>query len=132
MSYETNIDVRFRDIDAMGHVNNAVYASYAEQARVDYFEDVLDRDLSAVSSVLARIEIDYRRPIELGDGPVTVLVDVPSLGESSIPMTYEIQNAAGDVAASVESVQVAYDRETESSMLIPEDWREAIASYHDL
>jgi acyl-CoA thioester hydrolase len=132
MPYETTIGVRFRDIDAMGHVNNAVYASYAEQARVDYFEAVLERDLSEVSSVLAKIEIDYHRPIELGDGPVTVVVDVPSLGESSIPMTYEIEDADGNPAASIESVQVAYDRETEESIPIPEDWREAIVSYHDL
>ena len=132
MPYETTVGVRFRDIDAMGHVNNAVYASYAEQARVDYFEAVLERDLSEVSSVLARIEIDYHRPIELGDGPVGVVVDVPSLGESSIPMTYEISDADGNLAASIESVQVAYDRETEESIPIPDDWREAIESYHDL
>mgnify|MGYP000347920873 CR=1 FL=1 len=132
MSYETTVGVRFRDIDAMGHVNNAVYASYAEQARVDYFADVLDTDLSAVSSVLARIEIDYHRPIELDDGPVTVEVDVPSLGESSLPMTYEISDGDGNLAASVESVQVAYDREAEESVPIPEAWRAAIESYHDL
>ncbi|WP_435115470.1 acyl-CoA thioesterase [Halolamina sp. C58] len=132
MSYETTVGVRFRDIDAMGHVNNAVYASYAEQARVDYFADVLDTDLSAVSSVLARIEIDYHRPIELDDGPVTVAVDVPRLGESSLPMTYEISDGDGNLAASVESVQVAYDRDAEESVPIPEAWREAIESYHDL
>jgi len=132
MSYETTVGVRFRDIDAMGHVNNAVYASYAEQARVDYFADVLDTDLSAVSSVLARIEIDYHRPIELDDGPVTVAVDVPRLGESSLPMTYEISDADGNLAASVESVQVAYDRDAEESIPLPEAWREAIESYHDL
>ncbi|QKY19367.1 acyl-CoA thioesterase [Halolamina sp. CBA1230] len=132
MSYETTVGVRFRDIDAMGHVNNAVYASYAEQARVDYFADVLGTDLSAVSSVLARIEIDYHRPIELDDGPVTVAVDVPSLGESSLPMTYEISDGDGNLAASVESVQVAYDREAGESVPIPEEWREAIESYHDL
>ena len=132
MSYETTVGVRFRDIDAMGHVNNAVYASYAEQARVDYFADVLGTDLSAVSSVLARIEIDYHRPIELDDGPVTVVVDVPSLGESSLPMTYEISDGDGNLAASVESVQVAYDREAGESVPIPEEWREAIESYHDL
>jgi len=45
-TYTTDIDVRFRDIDAMGHVNNAVYATYIEQARTEYFRDVLDADLS--------------------------------------------------------------------------------------
>lgn len=130
MEYETTVDVRFRDIDAMGHVNNAVYATYAEQARVNYFRDVVDRDLSAVGSVLATIEIDYRRPIEIDDGPLTVVVDVPDLGESSIPMTYDVYTDDGDLAAEIESVQVAVDPETGSSRPIPEDWREAIESYH--
>ncbi|WP_049980482.1 acyl-CoA thioesterase [Halolamina rubra] len=132
MSYETTLDVRFRDIDAMGHVNNAVYATYAEQARADYFDDVLDQDLSAVSSVLARIEIDYHRPIELDDGPVTVAVSVPRLGESSLPMGYEIRTADGELAASIESVQVAYDRDAGESVPLPDAWRETISEYHEL
>ncbi|KPN31421.1 acyl-CoA thioesterase YbgC [Halolamina pelagica] len=132
MSYETTLDVRFRDIDAMGHVNNAVYATYAEQARANYFADVLDEDLSAISSVLARIEIDYHRPVELDDGPVTVAVSVPRLGESSLPMEYEIRTVDGELAASIESVQVAYDREAGESVPIPNAWRETITEYHGL
>ena len=131
MAFETTVDVRFRDIDAMGHVNNAVYATYAEQARVDYFEAVVDRDLSAIGSVLATISIDYHRPIEIDDGPLTVEISVPRLGESSIPMQYGIRTADGEVAAEIESVQVAYDREAGESRPIPEEWREAIEAYHD-
>ncbi|MBP1986726.1 acyl-CoA thioesterase [Halolamina salifodinae] len=132
MEYETTVDVRFRDIDAMGHVNNAVYATYAEQARANYFVDVLDRELSAVGSVLATITMDYRQPIHIDDGPLTVAIDVPDLGESSIPMEYEVRTADGTVAAEIESVQVAYDREAGESMPLPDDWREAITSYHGL
>jgi len=132
MRYETTVGVRFRDIDAMGHVNNAVYATYAEQARVDYFEEVLDEDLSSIGSVLARIEIDYRRPIELDDGPLTIAVDVPRLGESSLPMEYDILTADGNVAASIESVQVAYDSAAGESVPLPEEWRRAIETFHDL
>lgn len=132
MGFETTVGVRFRDIDAMGHVNNAVYATYAEQARVDYFDQVLDRDLSALGSVLATIAIDYRHPIEIDDGPLTIVVSVPELGTASIPMNYEVRSADGRVAAEIESVQVAYDRDAGESRPIPEDWREAIESYHDL
>jgi len=71
-TYTTDIDVRFRDIDAMGHVNNAVYATYIEQARTEYFRDVLDADLSALATVLASLSIDFRRPVELTDGTVSV------------------------------------------------------------
>ncbi|TKX52504.1 acyl-CoA thioesterase, partial [Halorubrum sp. SS7] len=66
-TYTADIDVRFRDIDAMGHVNNAVYATYIEQARTRYFRDVLDVDISRASTVLASISIDFRSPVELAD-----------------------------------------------------------------
>jgi len=78
VTFETTIDVRYRDIDAMGHVNNAVYASYLEQARINYFQDLLGVDLSAVGAVLATITIEYERPVELSDGEVRVELDVPA------------------------------------------------------
>ncbi|WP_281195284.1 thioesterase family protein [Halorubrum sp. F4] len=128
-TYTTDVPVRFRDIDAMGHVNNAVYATYLEQARTDYFRDVLEADLSAVATVLASVSIQFRRPVELTDGAVTVEIDVPELGRSSVPMTYEIR-ARGEVVAEAESVQVAVD--DGSSRPIPDEYREAIETYHGI
>lgn len=125
--FETEIRVRFRDIDAMDHVNNAVYATYLEQARADYFREVLDESLARVDTVLATLSIDFRRPID-PDDTVTVALTVPELGTSSMPMEYEIRRGDGQVAATAETVQMAYDRETESSRPIPEAWREAIES----
>ena len=75
-AYTVDIDVRFRDIDALGHVNNAVYATYIEQARTRYFRDVLDVDISQSSNVLASLSIDFRRPIELTDDDVTELAEI--------------------------------------------------------
>ncbi|WP_423995154.1 acyl-CoA thioesterase [Halorubrum trapanicum] len=130
-TYTADIDVRFRDIDAMGHVNNAVYATYIEQARTRYFSDVLDADLSRVSTVLASISIDFRRPIELSDGEVTVTVDVADLGRSSATMTHEIR-AGGEAAAEAEATLVSIDPETGEPAPIPEEHRAAMESYHDL
>ncbi|AGB34062.1 MULTISPECIES: acyl-CoA thioesterase [Halobacteriales] len=129
--FTTTIDVRFRDIDAMGHVNNAVYATYLEQARVEYFAEVLGRSLDTTASVLASLSIDYRAPVELDQGSVTVAVDVPELGTSSIPMEYEIRTEE-EIAATADTVQVLYDAENEESRPIPSDWRGTIESYHDL
>ena len=129
-TYTTEVPVRFRDIDAMGHVNNAVYATYLEQARTDYFRDVLEADLSAVATVLASVSIQFRRPVELADGAVTVEIDVPELGRSSVPMTYEIRTGEG-VVAEAESVQVAVD-DGGSSRPIPDDYRETIEAYHGI
>ncbi len=129
-TYTTAIAVRFRDIDAMGHVNNAVYATYLEQARTAYVRDVLGADLSSIPTVLASLSLEFRRPVLLEDGSVTVEIDVPELGKSSVPMTYEIRTDDG-VVAEAESVQVAVDDEG-SSRPIPEEHRTAIESYHGI
>ncbi|WP_134669825.1 acyl-CoA thioesterase [Halorussus marinus] len=129
-SFETQIDVRFRDLDAMGHVNNAVYATYMEEARTAYFAAVVDRNLSETPSVLANLELQFRQSVTLGDD-LTVAVRVPELGESSIPMEYEMR-VDGEVAATGEAVQVVIDPDTESSRPIPEEWREKIEAYEGL
>ncbi|WP_135824327.1 acyl-CoA thioesterase [Halorussus ruber] len=129
-SFTTDVDVRYRDLDTMGHVNNAVYASYFEQARVAYFEEVLDVPLREIESVLATLEIDFRRPVEI-DHDVTVGVRVPELGNSSLPMEYEVR-ADGAVAATGETVLVAVDSETKSSRPIPDDWREDVREFEGL
>lgn len=129
-SLTVDVDVRFRDLDAMGHVNNAVYATYLEQARVVYFEEVLEVPLYEIQSVLATLELEFRRPVTLDDD-VSVAVRVPELGESSVPMEYEVR-ADGDVAAVGETVQVVVDEETGESKPIPDEWREKIAAFEGL
>ena len=123
--FRTTIPVRFRDIDAMGHVNNAVYATYLEQARADYYREIIGESLADVNTVLASLTIDFQRPIA-PDQTVTVGLSVSELGESSIPMEYEIRREDGTVAATAETVQVAYDPETERSSPLPTAWRDAI------
>ena len=130
-TYTAEIEVRFRDIDAMGHVNNAVYATYLEQARTRYFRDVLETDLSSVSTVLASLSLEFRRPIELADGSVIVEIDVPDLGRSSVPMTYELRTSE-ELVATAESTQVHVDPETGEACPIPEELRHRIRSYHGL
>ena len=132
MSFETTVDVRYSDIDAMGHVNNAVYATYFEQARMDYFDHLLGADLAREGAVLATISVDYERPIELRHAPVTVAIEVPHVGTSSIPMSYEMTRGDGELAATGETVQVAYDRDAAEPYPLPEEWREAIVEYHGL
>ncbi|WP_245835292.1 acyl-CoA thioesterase [Natronolimnobius baerhuensis] len=122
--YEVDLDVRLRDIDFMGHVNNATYATYLEQAREAYFQDVLGVSLTEVGTVLARLEIDYTRPIG-ADADVTVALGVPELGTSSLPLEYEIR-ADGERAATARTVQVLVDESTGSSEPLPEQWRERI------
>ncbi|MFC7233370.1 acyl-CoA thioesterase [Saliphagus sp. GCM10025308] len=129
-SYEISHPVRYRDMDPMGMVNNAVFATYTEHARMEYFADILDVRLEEVSTVLATLTMDYRRPIE-GGGDVTVAMRVDDLGESSMTMAYEIRDEDG-VTATAETVQVAVDPETGSSRPLPEEWRRRIEAHEDL
>lgn len=118
------MEVRFRDIDSMGHVNNAVYATYLEQARSRYYSDVIGVRLDQIRTVLARMEIEYRRPIDL-DQSITVAMWTANMGESSLHMEYEIR-ADGEVAAIAETVQVIIGDEGTESRPIPEEWRDSI------
>lgn len=127
--YTHELQVRFRDLDTMAHVNNAVYASYLEQARVGYFREVVGERLESVSTVLARYEIDFRRPITVDDA-VTVAVDAATLGTSSITLEYDVRAADGDgadrLAATASTVSVLVDPETGDAQPLPEAWRERI------
>jgi acyl-CoA thioester hydrolase len=82
-AYTTTLPVRYRDTDTMGHVNNAVYVTYFEQARIDYFDAVLDIPLEEREMVLANLELDYRRSVTTDDEYVTVAVRT---GRDSVPL----------------------------------------------
>ena len=130
-TYTTEIDVRFRDIDAMGHVNNAVYATYIEQARTEYFRDVLDADISALATVLASLSVDFRRPVELTDGTVSVEIAISELGTSSVTMTHEIRTG-DELVAEADATLVSLDPDSGEPAPIPDEHRSTIESYHGI
>lgn len=124
--YESELKVRFRDLDPLGHVNNAVYASYCEQARIEFLREVFE--MEEMNIVLANIEIDYRRPIE-GLGELTVGLDVTEVGNSSFEMSYELR-FDGEVVATASTVLVVVDPETSKPARVPEEWRETVEELH--
>ncbi|WP_302082546.1 acyl-CoA thioesterase [Salinibaculum rarum] len=126
-NYENEIDVRFRDFDMMDHVNNAVYATYLEQTRVEYIEDVVQEPLMDTGAVVADLHLDFERPIDFGES-VTVAVRAGELGTSSIPLEYEIR-ADGEVAATGETLMVTFDQEAGEPTPIPDAWRERIEAH---
>lgn len=125
--YETELDVQFRDLDPMQHVNNAVYASYIEQARVQYVRSVVGDQQMGIGAVVATLELEFERPIEY-DETVTVAVRAGELGTTSVPLHYEIRTGSG-LAATAETLVVAYDRDEGEPRPIPEAWRDAIEAY---
>ena len=121
------IEVRFRDLDALGHVNNAVYLTYLESARIAYWLHVTKRSgLDALDMILARVEIDFRAPLRIGD-EIEIGVRPAGVGTKSFELEYEVRSADA-VAAEAKTVIVSFDYESGRSLDVPEAWREALAA----
>ena len=125
------VDVRFRDLDAMGHVNNAVYFTYFEEGRKNFSKHAFGlTDPSQFNFIMAHIRCDFVRPIKLAD-PVVLNMWVARIGTKSFAYTYRLLNPSAPevVYASGESVQVYYDYQAEISLDIPEEVRAKLAEY---
>jgi acyl-CoA thioester hydrolase len=124
------IEVRFRDCDAMGHVNNAVYFTYLEQTRFAYWRELLRaRGSAPPGMILARAECDFRAPATFGE-IVEVRMRAASIGRTSFTAEYEIVNTRDRRRlAEARSVQVMYDYQNARSIPLPDDIRERIESF---
>ncbi len=129
LRHRTPLQVRFRDTDAFGHVNNAVFFSYIELARIRYFLDVLrpDEPFERMPLILARVELDFRSPIMFGE-EVEVETRVDRIGRSSIAMSHRM-TADGRLVGESESVLVTYDYANARPMPVPDAWRAKFAAY---
>ena len=110
--HEKQIEIRWRDLDAYRHVNNAVYATYLEECRDELVDGVLDEVGDAWDYVLARVAIDYRRELTQEDGTVVVRCAVGRIGTSSITLREEIRTMDGELSAEAEAVLVARNQKT--------------------
>jgi acyl-CoA thioester hydrolase len=125
---EKVIEIRWRDVDALGHVNNAVYSTYLEEARDEWLVRALGPDGSVWDYVLARVAIDFRRELTQDDEAVVVRTRLDRIGTSSLTLHEEIAARAGWVAAEAESVIVARDRETGRSRPLTDGERAALTA----
>ncbi len=107
MHREVRISIRWRDIDNYGHVNNAVYLTYLEEARDRLVEALVGTD--AWDFVLAHVGIDYRSQLTLEDREVVVRCEMSGFGRSSVRTRETITSAGGALAAEAESVIVPRD-----------------------
>jgi acyl-CoA thioester hydrolase len=122
----TPMQIRFVDIDRMGHVNNAVHLSYLEAARLNYFKEVAGNiDWYDEGVILARIEINYILPILLTDN-IYVKTECTRIGNKSFDLSYSIikkeDNNEIELANAV-SVIVCYNYKLKKTMEMPDQWR---------
>lgn len=130
------IQLRFKDGDVMGHVNNANHFTYMEIARIRYFHDVVDKknDWQKNGIILAKITIDYLEPIIISDD-ITVSTRCSRLGNKSFEMEYEIRCVVKGkriVKARGNSTLVCFDYLKNTTVVIPEKWRKKIIAFDHL
>jgi acyl-CoA thioester hydrolase len=106
---ERRIEIRWRDMDAYGHVNNAVYLNFLEEARDAWVQEVLGSVTNTWDFVLARVAIDFERELTQDDLAVLVRCELESCGRSSIRTREEIVTLDGTVSARAASVVVPRD-----------------------
>ena len=115
--------VRFRDLDSLAHMNNAVYATFLEQARIAFLSQY---DAQVENMILARLEIDFRSPAELGE-TIEITVIPTRIGTKSFDLEY-VMRAGERVVAEAKTVLVAYDYDRARSVEIPQAWKERLAA----
>jgi acyl-CoA thioester hydrolase len=105
-AFEHPVRVRWRDVDALGHVNHAVFLTYLEEGRDAFYASILGAE---PLYVVVRIEIDLRAEVPLGEKEVTVAVEPERLGTTSMTTRELIRTAAGTLAAQARVVTVRWD-----------------------
>jgi acyl-CoA thioester hydrolase len=126
-------EIRFVDVDVFGHVNNAHYLTYFEQARVKYFDDIVGwkYDWSKQGIILARAEINFVMPVLFRDEAV-IMTRCSRIGNKSFDLDYRMikkVNGIEVLLADGKTVMVAFDYDTKQSIPIPEQWKKLLDEY---
>ena len=125
-AYCHRLAVRFRDCDAMGHVNHAVYFTYLEQCRLTFWRELTGTPSPHARVIIARAECDYRSPAHFGD-ELDVCLNVAAIGRSSFTLVYEIAGAADErLVACGKTVMVSYDHAASQAIELPAATRELL------
>ena len=127
--YKVTLEVSFRDLDAMGHVNNAVYLSYMETARIKFLVDLLAvTSLHDLPVIMAEATCTFKAPAFFGE-QLIVGVGIARFGSKSFDMTYRIDAGDGRLIALGRTVQVMYDYAAARTLVVPEDFRAKVRAF---
>lgn len=130
------VEVRYGDLDPQGHVNNAKYLTYFEQARIAYLIELRlfnkDQSFMEIGVILADVHIAYHEPVYLRQN-IKVGAHVSKLGNKSIICEQNIVDAdTGKELAKGEVVMVTYDYRADKTIPVPQEWREKIMEFEGL
>lgn len=135
--HKTSIQVRFKDVDMMGHINNAEYFSYVELARLNYFDAVVGKDADWHDQhglIMAHFEIDFRKEASFDD-TISVYTRCSKLGTKSFDLSWAIVKEtveSEEIVAEGKTIIACYDYETKSTMEIPPERKELIRKFEGI
>lgn len=125
------VQLRFNDVDALGHVNNSVYFNFYDLGKTGYFDAVMGRQVpqEEIDIVIAHAEVDFIEPVFLKD-EILVQTAVSAIGNKSLTMVQRIVCArTGNVKCLCKTVMVGFDFERNQAKPITDTWRHAISRY---
>ncbi len=127
------IEVRYGDLDPQGHLNNAKFVTFFEQARIQYIRHLglfkEGQSFMDIGVILADVHIAYKKPVEWGT-PVKVGVRTLKIGNKSMTVEQNVVHAeTEEVFATGEVVMVTYDYREGKSIPVPQEWREAATRF---
>jgi acyl-CoA thioester hydrolase len=120
--------VEFRDLDGLGHVNNAVYGSYIESAKVDYFREVVGVTALADLGIVADLKVTFRSPAFFGE-TLAIGTRVSRVGTRSLQFEFEFRGSDDRLVAEGSSVHVAFDYDRREPVAVPDEWRDRIDAH---
>ena len=124
--FSVPIELRFADIDAYGHVNNATYFTLMETARTKLFNDKLIEFMEqSLLFLVVKAECEYKLPIELKD-TVIITLEIARIGNSSFDIDYVLHNGNGKLFGQAKTVMVCYDDKAKKTTRIPENVKQLI------
>ncbi len=131
--YKIDIPIRFSDLDAYGHVNNAVYLTYFEIGRSGYWREAIGWDQSKTGVILGRSEINYLKPLTLND-KISCYVRTTRIGNSSFDMMHVLVKhtpQGEEVCTTGKTVCISYDYHAAKSVQIPREERQRMIEYDE-
>ena len=129
--HRTDLQIRFNDIDILGHVNNTVYLSFYDTGKAHYFQAVRHGQLNwrEVETVIANVDCSYLSPIYFGED-IEVLTRCLEIHDKSFRLQQIIRNkVSGEIKSLCETVMVSFDKATLKAVSLPELWRECFKKY---
>ena len=129
------VKVRFSDLDVVGHLNNAKYQTFLEEARIAYFHDVLNQEKSSLNFnvVLSKISIDFIKPIEFGDD-ITVYTRIFNLTTNSHEvhqLFVRREKEKAEIVATAQTLMAAFDYQTKKPTTFPEAYCDTVRSFEE-